>query len=176
MVFWRPMKPNKSFLRKFSVTVLLATCVVYATGGFAAETTQQTQPNISGFYSREGNNGDMAKASGHNEYIRFYPEKRIIRLYVPFPYAQNVAADAINRAFDAAIKETTGSAYIKSKFGVMDELSVAHLDNYRWIDNQVMYDCDKPKPCRVEFDEQHMTVIKPGMVLEHKIRYDLIRN
>jgi hypothetical protein len=147
----------------------------YQTFVFAAETNNKPLPDYAGFYTREGNNEDMAKASGHNEYIKFYPETRIVRLYIPFPYAKNVTADSVNRTFDAAVKESTGSAYIKSKFGVMDELVVAHLDTFRWIDGQVMYDCDKPKPCRVEFAENFMTVIKPGMVLEHKIRYELVR-
>ena len=150
--------------------------VIYQTFVFAAETNTQSRPVYAGFYTREGNNDDMAKASGHNEYIKFYPETRIVRLYIPFPYAKNVTADSVNRAFDAAVKESTGSAYIKSNFGVMDEPVVAHLDTFRWIEDQVMYDCDKPKPCRVEFAESFMTVIKPGLVLEHKIRYELVRH
>jgi len=135
-----------------------------------------TQKIYSGFYSREGNNGEMAKTSGNNHYIKFYPENRIIRLYIPFPYSKTVKPDVINSAFDTAAKKSSGSAYIRDKFGVMDESVVAHLDFFRWVDGQVMYDCGKPTPCRVVFDESYMTVIKPGMVLEHKIRYDLVED
>jgi hypothetical protein len=129
-----------------------------------------------GFYSREGNNEKMAKTSGNNQYIRFYPEKRIIRLYIPYPYSKTVKQETINAAFNAAAKVSTGSAYIRDKFGVMDVDIVAHLDFFHWVDGQVMYDCSKPKPCKVIFGDSAMTVIKPGIVLEHKIRYKLVRD
>jgi len=156
------------------LALLLMSGVLSSGASFAEESSVNTRPVFTGYYSREGNDGDMAKSSGHNEYIKFHPENRIVRLYIPFPYAKTVKPDVINSAFNAALKESTGSAYIKGKFGVMDELVFAHLDFFRWVDNQVMYDCDKPKPCRVIFDEKSMTVIKPGMVLEHKIRYELV--
>ena len=153
------------------LALLLLSGVAGTGTALAEESSDKTRLIYPGFFSREGNDGDMAKASGHNEYIKFYPQNRIIRLYIPFPYAKNVKQDAINSAFNNAAKESTGSAYIRSKFGVMDEQIVAHLDFFRWVDDQVMYDCDKPKPCRVTFEDSSMIVIKPGMVLEHKIRY-----
>ena len=143
---------------------------------FAENSSARAQNIYSGYYSREGNNGKMAQTSGNNHYIKFYPEKRIIRLYIPFPYAKTVQPDTINIAFNAAAKKTTGSAYIRGKFGVMDELVVVHLDFFHWVDGQVMYDCGKPTPCKVTFDDSSMTVIKPGIVLEHKIRYDLVHD
>ncbi len=125
-----------------------------------------------GYYSREGNNEKMAKVSGNNQYLRFYPEKRVIRLYIP--YSKTASSDTINRVFNQVKKETTGSAYIKGKFGVMDEPIIAYLDFFHWVNDQVMYDCGKPKPCRVTFNDHSMTVIKPGLVLEHKIHYSLV--
>jgi len=166
------MKANSSIV----MTVLLL-AGVFCTGFSYADTDKSsiiTKKIYSGFYSREGNNDEMAKTSGNNHYIKFYPENRIIRLYIPFPYSKTVKPDAINIAFNTAAKKSSGSAYIKDKFGVMDELVVAHLDFFRWVDGQVMYDCGKPAPCKVMFDDSSMTVIKPGMVLEHKIRYDLV--
>lgn len=148
---------------------------VFSSGAsFAKESSVNTQPIYTGYYSREGNDGEMAQSSGHNEFIKFYPENRIVRLYIPFPYAKTVKPEAIISAFNAAVKESTGSAYIRGKFGVMDEQIVAHLDYFRWVDDQVMYDCGKPKPCRVIFNDGSMTVIKPGIVLEHKIIYKLV--
>lgn len=134
------------------------------------------QKIYSGFYSREGNDGKMAETTGNNTYIKFYPENRIIRLYIPFPYSKTVKPDVITAAFNAAVNKSTGSAYIRGKFGVMDELIVVHLDFFHWVDGQVMYDCSKPKPCKIIFDDSSMTVIKPGIVLEHKIRYDLVED
>lgn len=142
----------------------------------AANPTDGSKPVYSGYYSREGNDGKMAQTSGNNQYVKFYSEKRIIRLYIPYPYSKTVTSEAINKAFGASKKETTGSAYIKGKFGVMDEMIVAHLDFYHWVNNQVMFDCGKPKPCKVIFNDKSMTVIKPGIVLEHKINYSLVKD
>ncbi len=167
--------PNISGTKYVWFPALVLTAGFFVSSVSYAETSEaSTKPVFTGFYSREGNNAKMAEASGHNEYVKFYPEKRITRLYIPYPYAKSVKPAAIRQAFAKAIKETTGSAYVKSKFGVMDELIIAHLDFYHWVDNQVMYDCDKPKPCRVEFKKASMTVIKPGIVLEHKIHYNLV--
>lgn len=144
---------------------------------YAAETSAADKKHLySGYYSREGNDGKMAQTSGNNQYLRFYPEKRIVRLYIPYPYSKTVKPELINRAFNAVLKETSGSAYIKGKFGVMDEKIVAHLDFFHWVEGQVMYDCGKPKPCKVTFADNSLTVIKPGIVLEHKIRYDAVRD
>lgn len=150
--------------------------VFIAGSGNAAQTSVDEQKIYAGYYSREGNNEKMAQTTGNNTYIKFYPGKRIIRLYIPYPYSKTVKPADINSAFNTAAEKSTGSAYIRDKFGIMKEQVVAHLDFYHWVDKQVMYDCSKPTPCRVVFDKTSMTVIKPGIVLEHKIHYDLIRD
>jgi len=163
---------------KFPVmlTFLLIPGLLYS-GISVAEKSAVNKLNIySGYYSREGNNEKMAIASGNNQYVRFFPKKRIVRLYIPYPYSKSVKPATINAAFNRVKNETSGSAYIKGKFGIMDEKIVAHLDFYHWVDNQVMYDCGKPRPCRVSFDDTSMTVIKPGLVLEHKIHYTLVND
>lgn len=159
---------------------LLVPVLFLVSGTLGFGTSHAEQPSVnkqhiySGYYSREGNNGKMAQTSGNNQYLKFYPENRIIRLYIPFPYAESVKPEAIKHAFNAAAKESAGSAYIRDKFTVMAEPVVAHLDFFRWVDGQVMYDCGKPRPCKVVLDDGFLTVVKPGIVLEHKIRYDLI--
>jgi hypothetical protein len=85
-----------------------------------------------------------------------------------------VTPDTIVAAFNAAVKKTKGSAYIRDKFNVMEQQVVVHLDFYRWVNEQVMFDCSKPTPCKITFDDNFMTVIKPGIVLEHKINYSLV--
>ena len=169
--------PVHNLLLKIAQTLAFALPLILFNSNMSfAESLSAKLPDIySGYYSREGNNEQMAETSGNNQYIRFYPGKRIIRLYVPYPYSKTVKSDVISRAFNLAMKETTGSAYIKNKFG-MDKLIVAHLDFFHLVEGQVMYDCGKPKPCRVIFDNNSITVIKPGIVLEHKIRYALVRD
>lgn len=128
-----------------------------------------------GFYSREGNNAEHAETNGFNIYVKFYPKNRLIRLNIPYPYAKTVKPEAIHKVFDNAVKKSSGIAYIRDKFGVMEVKVTAILDTFRWIDNQVMYDCGKNEPCVVNFDDKSMTVLKPGMVVAHKINYALIK-
>lgn len=159
---------------------LTALTFVFIAGVFSSELTYaddsvDKQKIYTGYYSREGNDGEMAQTTGNNTYIKFYPENRIVRLYIPYPYSKTVKPEKINNAFKNALAQSDGSAYIRDKFGVMDKLVVAHLDFFRWIDNQVMFDCSKPEPCKVEFKDNSMTVVKPGMVIAHKVNYTLIK-
>ncbi len=157
-----------------TLTFLLFSGVFVSGVSSAEESSLNALKIYSGFYSREGNDGKMAQTTGNNTYIKFYPEKRIIRLYIPYPYSKSLKPAAINAAFNDVVKKTDRSAYIRGKFGGMEELVVAHLDVFHWVDEQVMYDCSKPKPCRIIFGDKSMTVIKPGIVLEHKIQYELL--
>ena len=154
------------------VLTLILVSGVFASASSLAVESAADKPNIfSGYYSREGNDGDMAQSSGNSHYVKFYPKNRIIRLYIPFPYSKTVTPAAINLVFSTVEKKSSGSAYIRGKFGVMEEQVVAHLDFFHWVDEQVMYDCGKSEPCRVQFDDSVMTVIKPGIVMDHKILY-----
>ena len=164
--------------KRFSImlTFFLFAGAFISGNSYADKPSSNVDKIYSGFFSREVNDGKMAQTSGNNHYIKFYPENRIIRLYIPYPYSKSVKPETIIKAFNSAEKKSSGSAYIRDKFGVMDELVVAHLDFYRWIDKQLMYDCGKPKPCKITFDDKFLTVIKPGIVVEHKIRYDLVNH
>lgn len=163
-------------IQKFSIPLsfILFSISFISTAVFADQTSMNEQKIYAGYYSREGNDAKMAQTTGNNTYIKFYPGKRIIRLYIPYPYSKTVKSGEINAAFNSAAKKSTGSAYIRDNFGVMKEPVVAHLDFYHWVNEQVMYDCSKPKPCKITFSDNAMTVIKPGIVLEHKINYGLV--
>lgn len=137
-------------------------------------TTPVPEKIFQGYYSREGNNAKMAETTGNNTYVKFYPDNRVIRLYIPYPYAKSVKPEAIKKVFDNAAKKSSGSAYIREKFGAMENDVMAHLDTFRWVDNQVMFDCGKSEPCKVTFAENSMVVLKPGMVVAHKINYSLV--
>ena len=164
-------------MRKIFPTLLVLVFGVFSYGvSYAAETNADKEKIYLGFYSREGNDAKMAQATGNNTYIKFFPDNRIVRLYIPYPYSKTVKPEAINKAFNSALKKSDSSAYIRDKFGVMEQVVVAHLDIFRWIEGQVMFDCSKPNPCKVIFEKDSMTVIKPGIVVEHKIQYALIKD
>ncbi len=154
------------------ITLLLATAL--APGLTHSESGTIDADAYSGYYSREQNDGDMARASRNSHYIRFFPENRIVRLIIPYPYSTTVSADTIRRVFDIAVNRTTGSAYIKDTFGVLDERIVAHLDSVRLIDGTYFFDCGVTVPCRIEFTGQGMNIVQKGIVNEHVTAYDLV--
>lgn len=158
----------------FGLMTILLSCALLADSSLAQQEKTAAPDIYSGFYSREGNYGKVARESGNSHYVKFYPESRIIRLYVPFPYSKSLQAETINAAFDAIVKTTSGSAYIRDKFGVMEQQVVAHTDSFRWIDGQAMYDCGKARPCKIEFEPDSMTVIEPGVVMEHRVSYERV--
>lgn len=127
-----------------------------------------------GYYSREGNDGDVARASRNSHYIRFYPENRVVRLIIPFPYAATVDPGDIREVFELAAGMTPGSAYISDTFGVLEERVVVQLDSVRVIDGAHYYDCGLSTPCRIKFNETGMAVVQKGLVKDHVTAYDLI--
>jgi len=166
------MSNNRSF---FLILSLFAG--VLMSGLSWAQQEQASHPDIySGYYSQKDNYGEIGETTGLSHYVKFYPENRIVRLHVPFPYSKTVKSDAINKAFNAAEKKTKNAAYIRDKFGVMEKPVIAHLDTFRWVDGQVMYDCSNAAPCKIKFSEDSMIVIKPGIVLEREILYSLIKD
>jgi len=160
----------------FTLIVTLVVSVLFSGTSWAQNEKGSQQDVYTGYYSQEGNYGELGETSGHSHYVKFYPPNRMIRLFIPFPYSKTVKSSAINTAFNAAVKRTSGSAYIRDKFGVLDKPAVVHMDIFRWIDGQVMYDCSNAAPCKIRFDDKSMTIIKPGVVLEHEILYELIKD
>ncbi len=140
--------------------------------------SQQEQADVvvySGYFSRQGNNGKMAKISGYSHYVKFYPGNRIIRLFIAYPYSKQVTSDVIKKVFKVVNRETTGSAYIRDTFGLLEKPVVAHLDVIRRVEGQIMFDCGDSTPCTIEFPNDAMQVVKRGVVKDHVIKYEHIK-
>jgi hypothetical protein len=155
------------------VLPLLSMCMI-APNVTLADPDGTNEYIYSGYYSREQNDGDLARASRNSHYIRFYPDNRIVRLIIPFPYSTTVDPEDIRKVFDFAAGRTSGSAYISDTFGVMHERIVAHLDSVRVIEGNMYFDCGASVPCRIVFDASGMRIIQKGLVKDHVTSYDLI--
>ena len=157
--------------------LLFAAVVSMLFPGFAF--SQQEKGDVivySGYFSRQGNNGKMAEISGNSHYVKFYPNNRIIRLFIPYPYSKQVTPEVIRKVFNVVNRETTGSAYIRDTFGLLEKPVVAHLDVIRRVDGQVMFDCGDSTPCTIEFPNDSMQVVKRGVVKDHVIKYEHIED
>ena len=139
-----------------------------------AESTKSNQDIYSGYYAREQNDGDMARASRKSHYIRFYPGNRVVRLIIPFPYSTTLEADTLRKVFKIATGKTSASAYLSDTFGLLDQKIVAHLDSVRLIDGIYFYDCGVAVPCKINFTDKGMNIIQKGLVKDHVTAYDLV--
>ena len=128
--------------------------------------------SLSGYYAREGNNSSSAVAAGNNIYIRFFPEQWLAMMFLPYPYAEQVAPATIDRVFDAARAQASGSAYLRGTFGELDEKATLHIERYGYLEDRVLFECGSLAPCTIRFGDGYIELIKPGMINEHIIRYN----
>jgi len=129
------------------------------------------------YYSRDRGDGKAARIAGNSKYIRFYPDKWVIMLYIPYDYSQTLSPEIINKSFAAVREQAKPEAYFKGKFGLLEETSVAHVELYRdFGETQIEFECDGTAPCRVSFDSEGMEVIKAGMLSNHIIKYNRVED
>jgi len=85
-----------------------------------------------------------------------------------------VESATIRQVFDRAVRKTSRSAYISDSFGLLDEKATVHLDRVRLIDGGYFFDCGAAVPCRIEFDDTGMKIIRRGLVNDHTTKYNLV--
>ena len=107
--------------------------------------------------------------------MKFYPPNRIIRLFIPYPYSTTVKPEAIASVFNTISKKSVGDAFIRGKFAVMDQDVIANLGTVKTGQGIVLFDCDSSSPCRIEFTEKDLKVIKKGILADHIIVYDHVK-
>ncbi len=129
---------------------------------------------FSGHFSMQDNNGEKARMRGTNQYLKFYPNQRYIRLFIPLPYAASLTPEIIARVFLHADKTSTSSAFLRDRFKLLEEPAVAHLDRYLQVDGSIAFHCDSSVPCTTHFTEELLEVKKRGIVGEHIIKYDRV--
>ncbi len=130
-----------------------------------------SEGSLSGHFSREGNNGSPSETTRNNIYIKFFPERWIAMLFVPYPYATSVAPEVITQIFQAAKKQTSGSAYLKGEFGHLAEKATVHIERYGYLEDRIVFECGSLAPCTIKLADGSLDLIKPGVITEHIIRY-----
>lgn len=150
--------------RRWLASLLLATL-------FSGSLSAAPRESLDGYYAREGNNGSPAEAAGNNIYIRFYPQRWLAVLYLPWPYAREVDDAVIPRVFDAARAQATSSAYLRGTFGELRENATLHIERYGYLEDKVVFECGALSPCTVRFGDGFLEVNRPGVINEHIVRY-----
>lgn len=161
-------------MRTISLMFVVSASLLYP-GISYSELEEKDIVVYSGYYVREGSEGKTAKLSGKSHYIKFYPGKRVIRLYIPYPYSSTLSPDIIRQVFSAANQKSSNSSFIRDKFGLLEQPVVAHLDTFRIVNNEVQYDCSNTAPCRIVFMEGALNTIKKAIVGEHVIKFEHVK-
>jgi hypothetical protein len=128
--------------------------------------------DFSGHYSRVGNNGSPSVASGNNIYIKFFSDRWIGMLFVPYPYASGIDPSTLTRVFEKAKQQTSSAAYIRGDFGELEELVTLQFERYGYLEDRIVFECGSLSPCTLKLGMDYLDLIKPGMINEHIIRYE----
>ena len=129
-----------------------------------------------GHFSMEGNKGSATRATDHNIYIKFFEERWIVTLYIPHPYADTVDPQMITNALEQAKNRTKTSAYLKGKFGRLEESSIASVERFGYLEDRLVFECNSLAPCTIKLNDGYLEMIKPGVINEHIIKFDHVVN
>lgn len=128
--------------------------------------------SLLGFYAREGNNDSPAKAAKNNIYIKFFDDRWVGMLFIPYPYAVEVENEAINKVFEAMRKQATRAAILRGKYGLLEEAATAQIERYGYLQDRIIFECGALSPCTIKLGDDSLDLIKPGIINEHITRYD----
>lgn len=164
---------HRRFLYPVRLLVLL-----FAAGLFSSTFSQQNTISaniLDGHFSREGNNDTPAQTVNNNIYIKLFGDNTIATLYVPYPYAEEIPPDIITKVLEKAKHQTSSSAFIRGRFGYLEENATVHVEEFGFIEDQIVYECGSLAPCTIRLHEDYLELIKPGVINEHIIKYHHVK-
>ena len=129
---------------------------------------------LQGYYAREGNDGSPAATAGNNIYLKFFEDRWIGLLFVPYPYAIGMQPQRIERAFEIARSRTENAAYLRDRFGQFDEPATAQIERYGYLEDRIAFECGALSACTLRLNKGFLELIKPGIINEHIVRYHYV--
>ncbi len=163
----------KSLFKQLRVCLL--TLALLPTLGYAAEAIEEADI-FNGYYSRVGNDGKPAEATGYSLSMKFYPDQWVILLYIPYPYSNSVSTEVVHKVF-AEVKQTvTESAYVKSDFGLLEQAATVSIEPYGIENDRALFDCGGSGTCATIFFKDALHIVKTGIINDHIIKYNRVPN
>jgi hypothetical protein len=162
---------------KITKNILLYTLLAAAIFPRIALATEHANigESLSGYFSRDGNNASPSETTRNNIYIKFFEDRWVVMLFIPYPYATSVESSTIERAFQEAKKKTSGSAYLRGKFDQLEEFATVQIERYGYLEDRIVFECGSLSPCTIKTGDDYLDLIKPGMINEHIIRYNHVK-
>ena len=156
---------------KATLLGILLVCTSFPAVVFGAQQAGLME-DLSGHYSRDGNNGSPSKTAGNNIYIKFFADRWVGMLFIPYPYATGVDAPVVTQVFDAARKRAGSAALMKGKFDLLSEAATIQIERYGYLEDRIVFECGSLAPCTIKLGDGFLELIKPGVINEHIIRYN----
>jgi len=92
-------------------------------------------------------------------------------LFLPYPYATGVDAEAIDQVFVAARQKTSSASIMRGKYGLLDEAATITIERYGYLQDRIVFECGALAPCTIRLGDGQLDLIKPGIINEHISRY-----
>lgn len=96
----------------------------------------------------------------------------VVTLFIPYPYATNLKPAVINKVFAQAKKQSPKSAYLRGKFGQLEEKATVQIERFGYMQDKIIFECGSLSPCTIKIADGYLDLIKPGVINEHIIKYN----
>ncbi len=127
----------------------------------------------SGYFYRDSDDDRVAKITGKELFLKFYPDQRVVMLYIPYPYSKSLQAETIHQVFSEVIATVKTEAYTRGEFSLLEQDALAQVEFYTSMDGgQYRFECNGTAPCRVKFADDSLEMRKAGMLNDHIIKFN----
>ncbi len=158
-------RPVSKFLSILLIAILMIPCAT-----LSAQTT--TAEKLSGFYAREGNSDSPAMTSRNNIYIKFFDDRWVGMMFIPYPYAIEVEDRVVSEVFATARKQVSSAAILRGKYGLLSEPATIQIERYGYLEDRIVFECGALSPCTIRLGDAQLELIKPGVINEHIVNYN----
>jgi hypothetical protein len=124
-----------------------------------------------GHYAPDIVGENPARSGGNEIFIKFFPDRWLGLMFVPYPYADRVGEGRVTQAFERARQQTGSAAYIKDSFGLLEEKVTVQIERYGYYQDRIAFECGALSPCTIRIGNGFLEFSKPGVVTEHVVLY-----
>lgn len=161
-------------MTSFVARTLLLLCVLLLSAllpGASYAATGAQGEILDGYYAPDIVGARPAQTGGNEIFLKFYPERWLGLMFVPFPYAERVDANLVAQAFERARQQTDSAAYIKDSFGLLEEKATVQIERYGYYQDRIAFECGALSPCTIHIGNGFLEFSKPGVVSDRVVLY-----
>lgn len=126
---------------------------------------------LDGHYAPDIVGENPARNGGNEIFVKFFPDRWLGLMFVPYPYADRVDGVTVTQVFERARERTGGAAYLKDTFGLLEEKATVQIERYGYYQDRIAFECGALSPCTIRIGNGFLEFSKPGVVSEHVVLY-----